>query len=444
MSKLYVTMFSENLSKIVFFKYETIIVDNLKKHFDIYNLVDNKPIDVSKYSLVLITGMVYSYFYTGIHDDEIDKRLQKFSTIPQVVYISHDVHSYSICSSKFSKIKPQTLEHIYNTFFRKFNIKYMISIYDCPEYDKIRDVCKSRLKACYTIHHGCPRAFYYPISTGKKYDVLYYGEGGPVYPLRTRIAKLCGTLPIRFKRFSYNQKTLSNLCTEINNSWISIACVSTFSYFVMKYFEITISNSLVLGDINNQGLGIISTNLIFVNNKMTDNQIKNKIYYYLNNKEIITALSYQGHCKIKDQNYQKYSNKIVDICNSIQKNEINKNYLPKTHTDIKFKDIVHSKEKINIANFVPNGNLLKISNEIPSGLYTITFNMQKNFDKSIIGVYNFANRNIVDSSFISFDDTENIVKCYVPFILEKNNNISINKIMKNNLELYKINTRLII
>lgn len=116
------------------------------------------------------------------------------------------------------------------------------------------------------------------------------------------------------KNAIYNDK-LSKL---LNKSWMAVATKSNFNYLVCKYFEISSSKCVILGDMTKQGSSIWKNNYVHIDNSMSDDAIINKIEYYINNKKILSSFSENMYNIIhKNFTYQIIGLKMFCICESI-------------------------------------------------------------------------------------------------------------------------------
>lgn len=317
----------------------------LSKFCDIGNIKDLEIIDIKKYNLVIIDSISLTLSNININLTELYAKLKYLKKSKNNALLLYDLHDYSLHGGNFknfkiynryheentTKIKPNltnnSAKEYYMNFFSEYNIKYLISVYDCPEFDYFHDNFRN-IKKFFIINNSfCPKTFK-PLSKNKIYDILIFGcTNKYVYPLRKRIHNICIDMNLKIKEIKYtqfnnsdnnndNNNSQKELCKYINQSWLCISCVSNFSYFVRKYFEISACNSLVIGDTNDQGkkLGI---NVLEINMNMTDNEIKSKISHYLNNKHLITDMIKKNHMVINNYTYEQTVNKIEDICNSI-------------------------------------------------------------------------------------------------------------------------------
>ena len=76
--------------------------------------------------------------------------------------------------------------------------------------------------------------------------------------------------------FRFNEK-ISNkkLSEEINKSWLTICTSSKYNLLLGKYFETSMSNSTVCGNMPEDGKNICRDNYIELNPEMSDEEIIN-------------------------------------------------------------------------------------------------------------------------------------------------------------------------
>lgn len=342
---LYINYFcNEIANKLFAIKIDLYMKKYIERFADICNILDVDGVNLNNYDLLLLNIMAFVPQINGLEKKIIETKANKIKNHKKVAILLHDLHDYSLKYSQSmfklntiiengkKKYVPNLSNNIakreYVKFFEQLNIKYLISIYDCPEYDFFYKNFKN-IKKFFIISHGfCPYIFK-PLEVNKKYDILFYGcEKREVYPFRVRIYEICKRMNLKIKKLDYvmgdaNSKKKQSeevLCKYINQSWLCIACVSNFSYFVRKYLEISACNSLVLGDTNKQGEKIIGNNMVKISSEMSDNEIMDKIKYHLDNKKIIYEKTINNHKKLKNYTYKKVVGRIKKISSSIINN----------------------------------------------------------------------------------------------------------------------------
>lgn len=385
--KLYVTHLNGN-NALHASKLETYLKNYMNPHFDMVDIIDYENIDIKNYDIVLINAIILVSQITKIDRQCLYKKLEVLSKTKHIVMLLHDLHDYSFDLDKniygkcIKKIKGKCVnapilsntaaKKLLHNFFIKNNIKYLISIYDCAEYNYFTTYFRS-INNFYLINHAFPAHIFKPLITPKSYDILFYGTIFPIaYPFRCRLCNIAKKSNLRLKIIRDGEKICEDqLCHLINQSWMCIACVSNFSYFVRKYLEISACNSVVVGNINRHGFNIIGNNMIIVDEKMTDAQILEKIKYYLDNKEILAAMSFNKLETIEKETYELMAHKLNEICSSILNNSDSEySYPNKFLKELNPSPLTrHSKEIINITFKIDNG-VMKSNEKVNAGLYT--------------------------------------------------------------------------
>ena len=356
---LYVTYMNDKINGHYVIKMDLELSSHLTKYFDIKNIFDVNESDLTKYDLVLFNQVYLIPVLTYIKKE---KMLDAFKILKNcnLAILMHDLHDASLHlddvflknnvfpNDNFIQLKksPNYNEYIsrrdeldicvkpnlefndakqvYKDFFKEFNVKYLISLYDCPEYDFFYTQFKC-IKKFFIVNHGyCPNIFK-PIVQKKNFDVLYFGsDNEKVYPFRKRLYNICKHMGLKVDKLEYAVRDLPNkkkseeeLAKRINSAWLCIACISNFSYLVRKYFEISACNTLVLGDINAQGKDIFYNNMVDVNMEMTDKEIIQTIKYHLSNKHIILNKIKNNHINLKNYTNEKVADNINQIAKSI-------------------------------------------------------------------------------------------------------------------------------
>ena len=94
-------------------------------------------------------------------------------------------------------------------------------------------------------------------------------------------------------------------------------CVGTKSkcnYLVCKYFEISASKSVVLGDMPEDGFEIWNDNYVSINNGMSDEMIIKIIDYHLQRKQLLEKMSDVMYKKIHRQyTFNNVSKKFLNV-----------------------------------------------------------------------------------------------------------------------------------
>jgi len=257
-------------------------------YLDEYLKSENDTIDYSNYYLFInynrtnITS--YNHLYNDLYiDDEttdkINKKILNFSG-KKILHI-HDIHDY-------------TFKDGYNSFYNyleMFNIDFVIGnyIYN-KEYEIINSIVNKLNKKICIIPNLVDSNIFRNYYKEKIYDILIYGMIADCYILRKRLLDIIknNKEDWKIRIIEYNELTNTELSKEINKSYLSVATSSIYEYFVFKYIEIPLSQSLVIGDMPLQGKKLFDEdNFININNNMTDDEIINIINISLNDKKSI-------------------------------------------------------------------------------------------------------------------------------------------------------------
>ena len=162
---------------------------------------------------------------------------------------------------------------------------------------------KNRKVKFYHIAHCAKDDVFKDYKLPKKYDILIGGAtnaknslGGQHYPIRDRFLKLIPKIPKKYKihihkhpgynhNDSYTDKYLIEFAKVINQAKICITCSGAPKSRFGKYIEIPKCNTGIVGDIPDQDQEDFRKFVIEINLDMTDDEIINKIIYYLENND---------------------------------------------------------------------------------------------------------------------------------------------------------------
>ena len=99
------------------------------------------------------------------------------------VILFEDIHNYTFCNNLHHDLE-------------RWDIRYGVSMYECPEFDEIQKR-HNWTKTAVLPHHFDSETFAVIPGTEKKYDILIYGDLGSAYPFRRR---LCDLVKKRMKK----------------------------------------------------------------------------------------------------------------------------------------------------------------------------------------------------------------------------------------------------
>jgi hypothetical protein len=172
------------------------------------------------------------------------------------------------------------------------------------------------------VPHHIDETKFYNMNLEKKYDIFMYGNTSPnFYKFRNRLEKLLSNSnKFNFVQwgsirnyFRYNSRVSdNNLSKIINQSWLTICTSSDFDLPLGKYFETSMSNSLVCGDIPVDVENIWQRNYLKLDRNDSDDVILDKIDKMLQNKKLMKELTDKAGELMKDYYLSKYGTKLVN------------------------------------------------------------------------------------------------------------------------------------
>ncbi len=164
----------------------------------------------------------------------------------------------------------------------------------------------------------------------KEYDILCFGcINFGCYPFRERLFKLLQktkdikTYTLSHPNYGYKKThniVEDNLSKLINKCKLSIVTPSTYEFFLKKYVEIALSKSCMVGRLPQYNGEKFKGCMIEVHEKMSDNEILDKIRYYLKNdkeREELVEKSYK--VAIEYYSYEAGSKLFESYFNNIYK-----------------------------------------------------------------------------------------------------------------------------
>lgn len=290
---------------------------------------------LKRYDVVLLD---YLALYTFNKNKELyRKKLNVLNAAKNVCMLMQDMHKYTFISERFDKSKFRYNTNGYiilNHFLKNHNISHLIFRCYCNEMIDMLKIC-TNVKSHLLIENCAHPFIFRDYGLPKKYDILIYGETKKdAYPFRYRLKWLLAKyshifnvyiVPNVERKFDSKNNYDRFYCDDklsrlINQSWITIATNSRYSYLVKKYFEISSSKSVIAGDMNMQGKNIWKNNFIELNNNMSDGEIIIKLHNALKNKKQLEQMADNMYDKIRSKHsYESNANKIYKymqgICN---------------------------------------------------------------------------------------------------------------------------------
>jgi hypothetical protein len=178
------------------------------------------------------------------------------------------------------------------------------------------------------------KTIFYDMNINRDIDILLCGALGRHYPLRNRFKEILKKMPSKYNCIehkhpgynygdSYTNKYLKIFAEEINRAKICLTCTSKYKYRLGKMVEIPMCGSVLACDLPGQDENEFKEFMIVLDEKMTDNEIVNKLIYYLENNHKLIELKQKG--LIWSQNYiqEYYAIKLHNELNLL------KNYRPR-------------------------------------------------------------------------------------------------------------------
>lgn len=248
------------------------------------------------------------------------------------------------------------------------------------DYEKYQNIFANdgNKQIIYNPHHANPDIFFNSNNrlVKKDIDILLSGAIKSIhYPLRYRVSNLIlshskSTLKNYkihlHKHPGYNiNEAFANKCQIeynelLNRSKICITCSSKHNYRLGKYVEITMAGSVICGDLPYEDKVNFSKFVIEINMSMTDEEILNKIDYYLSNPKILNEMSQLGSKWSEQYTSDIYANNLFNSMVEFKKiNQKNKKIyvvseeLPSTHVEFKGEKWICDILKDEFMNFYP-------------------------------------------------------------------------------------------
>lgn len=282
--------------------------------FDVYDISQNITFDVRTYSTILFgTRSIYLYkCYKSDEKKELTEKFNKLLNIKNKYFIIQDMHkkTYGNINNLCELLNKNNI-HIIFTFYNNNEAKYI---------RKLTPNCKH-----YHLPLHIDANIFYNKNIVKTYDILLYGSIHPShYPFRKRLFDLLLNNKEKYnimyidKPENYDPLKCENgLSDLINQSKICIATCSKYDYFVAKYLEIAFCKSVVAGNMATDGVNIFENNYVELNERMSDQDILNKLDEYLDNNIKCEQIVNNVHQKIFcDLNINNYVPKLLDILNT--------------------------------------------------------------------------------------------------------------------------------
>jgi hypothetical protein len=181
----------------------------------------------------------------------------------------------------------------------------------------------------YHIPHCAKKDIFFDNKSDKPIDILLCGSIGRHYPLRQRLQKLLSKFPkkyncVEYKHPGYIQTNaytdiyLKDFAEVINKSKICITCTSKYKYRLGKMVEIPMCNSVLACDLPDQDIDIFKEIMIVLDEKRSDDEIINKLVYYLENPTELETIRNKGYEWSQKYIQEYYANELLQKINIIK------------------------------------------------------------------------------------------------------------------------------
>lgn len=178
----------------------------------------------------------------------------------------------------------------------------------------------------------------------KEYDILVCGRlnckntlGESHYPLRDRMSSLIKKFPSKYKcgihkhpksmnNDSHTDKYLIEFAKAINSAKICISCSGLPKSRFGKYIEIPMCNTVHCADLPEQDHGIFENMLIQIDMNMSDDEIIDKIIYYLENELELNKLRSVGYEWSKNYTQEHYASRFMSALIDFNDGELKTRY----------------------------------------------------------------------------------------------------------------------
>jgi len=317
-------IFTQWASKTYEYKINNIKKDNRFEYLDIENISKNPNID--NYDTVIFgwNATYISKYYTTMRDFYLKKipkletkirvrtRLKKFFEIKNTYLIVQDFN----CPHDYDNSLVGLVQYL-----KQHKIKGIITPYSHTEGTNFIKENIPNLKIIHIPHH-IDSNYFKDWENKKVNDIFIFGNiNKTIYPFRHRLDKLLKNNKDKFNLvhwdgirnyFKFNQKKSNdNLSKIINQSWLTICTSSKFNLLLGKYFETSMSNSVVCGNMATDGFKIWDNNYIELLPEMSDDEIIDILLKALNNKQKLKSIMENMNNKIKNFSLNNFTNELV-------------------------------------------------------------------------------------------------------------------------------------
>ncbi len=187
----------------------------------------------------------------------------------------------------------------------------------------------------YHVAHCAEASIFRQLNNPKQYDVLLVGALGARtmlgqhYPLRDRMASLLSKMPKKYKvgifprpmgkLGAHNNEQAKAFAAAINSAKICITDSGAPNSRFGKYVEIPMCGTVIAGDIPGEDQDNFRKFVIEINMQMSDDDIINKLVYYLENEEKLRILKEEGLKWSKEYTQEKYAQRFMHCADKFLK-----------------------------------------------------------------------------------------------------------------------------
>lgn len=302
-------------------------IDQIKnnKHYHYFDMDDDiNTINIDQFSIVIFgwNACYLSKYYTS-KQEFYSRKIKNLENKIEAIIKTIPFLKFKI---KFLIIQDFNCSHDYEngidsliSYLKKYNFYGIITPYKSNKGMKL--ITKS-LPSLITLHlpHHIDRKYFKDWNLQKKYDIFLFGNISiKFYPFRNRLHQLLNKnnkfkilqwKPIRnYFKFKMN---ISNdkLSKVINQSWLTICTCSKFDLMLGKYFETSMSKSIICGNMSTDGKNIWNKDFIELNPKMSDNEILDTLDKALQDKKKLINMANTTYQKMEEFNLDKFSHKL--------------------------------------------------------------------------------------------------------------------------------------
>ena len=194
------------------------------------------------------------------------------------------------------------------------------------------------------IPHSAEQTIFKDYGLPKIWDVLVVGRlnckntvGDSHYPLRDRMAKLMQKMPSQYKCGIYKHPKSSNadshtdrylieFAQAINSTKIAVSCSGLPKSRFGKYIEVPMCNTVHCADLPHQDQVDFSNMLIEININMTDDEIINKLVYYLKHENELNKLRDVGYKWSENYTQELYAERFMKVLSDYKNNNLKIKY----------------------------------------------------------------------------------------------------------------------